>query len=64
MIDRILRLRDVENQTGLKKSQIYSLMREGDFPSPIPISQRARGWASSEIAEWIEGRKAARAEAA
>ncbi|MEL6794651.1 MAG: AlpA family phage regulatory protein [Pseudomonadota bacterium] len=56
----MLRLPDVEAQTGLKKSQIYALMREGDFPSPVAISQRSRGWPSSEIAEWIEARKEAR----
>jgi prophage regulatory protein len=58
----ILRLRDVEVKTGIKRSAIYQAIAEGTFPKSVPLTERAVGWVSSEIDDWIEGRITARAE--
>jgi prophage regulatory protein len=50
---RILRLPRVEDKTGLKHAEIYDRMREGDFPRPIPLGARARGWLEAEVDDWI-----------
>lgn len=57
---RILRRRDVEAATGLSRSAIYKQILEGTFPKPVPLSPRAVGWASWEVAAWILGRVADR----
>lgn len=53
---RVLRLPAVEAMTGVKKSTIYKAMSKGDFPLPVPIGNRARGWLEGEILAWIEAR--------
>lgn len=51
----------VQERTGLSRSTIYAMMAAGSFPKPIPLGLRAVGWAESEIAAWLESRKAERA---
>lgn len=50
---RILRLPSVEIKTGLRKTSIYDRMKEGTFPRPVALGNRARGWLASEVDEWI-----------
>ena len=57
---RFLRLRDVINRVGMKKSSIYALMKKGEFPKQIKLSARSSAWVESEIDEWVDSRVAAR----
>ena len=50
----IMRLKDVEQATGFKVSQIYNLMKEGKFPQSRRIGSRAVGWDSTEIQQWVD----------
>ncbi len=50
---RILRRAEVEQKVGLKRAQIYTLMREDKFPKAIRLGVRAVGWDSVEIDQWI-----------
>jgi prophage regulatory protein len=54
MPQKILRLRAVQDWTGLSRSMIYALIKEGTFPKPIPLGARAVGWLESDIQAWIE----------
>ena len=56
MANSILRLPEVENRTGYKRSSIYQKARDGEFPKPIPLGARAVGWLESEIEQWISER--------
>lgn len=58
---RILRRKEVEAKTGLKRAYIYYLMRRRQFPQTIPLGTRAVGWDSIEIDSWIADRAKARA---
>lgn len=51
---RLLRLKDVCAQTGLKKSSIYKLIAEGRFPRQVrsPFS-RVAYWDSDAVANWV-----------
>ena len=49
--ERILRLPEVEQRTGRKRSAIYA---DPDFPAPVPIGPRAVGWLESEIDSWLQ----------
>ncbi|MFE8147228.1 AlpA family transcriptional regulator [Brenneria goodwinii] len=50
---QLLRLKQVEEKTGLKRSQIYLYMKSGDFPHSIKIGPSSVAWLESEINEWI-----------
>ncbi|MBC6941929.1 MAG: AlpA family phage regulatory protein [Xanthomonadales bacterium] len=52
----LLRLPDVVRRTGLSKTQIYRLTRDGQFPTGIRLSPRCTCWASSEVDAWIRNR--------
>lgn len=53
---QIWRLKKVVEQTGLGRSSIYKLIKEGSFPKPVPLGIRAVGWVATEINAWIEDR--------
>ncbi|BBV09792.1 TPA: AlpA family transcriptional regulator [Proteus mirabilis] len=51
---QLLRLKQVEEKTGLKRSQIYLYMKGGSFPrSIIKVGSASVAWLESEIDEWI-----------
>lgn len=52
----LLRMTKVENLVGFKKSTIYSLIRTGDFPTPIQVGARRIGFRSDEIDRWVKSR--------
>ena len=56
---RILRLPQVMQQTGLKKTTLYALQAEGTFPKRIRITSYAVGWIEEEVQQWILRRVAA-----
>lgn len=56
----ILRRRQVEELTGLARSTIYELIKNGAFPPPVRLGKRAVGWLYREVEAWIESRMAAR----
>ncbi len=55
-IDRVFRLQDVLNITGLKRSNLYDLISKGMFPMQISLGPRSVGWLSSEIFIWQQDR--------
>lgn len=56
--ERIMRLPDVLLITGLKRSSLYKLIKQGYFPRQIRLSGgRSVGWFYSEILIWILSRK-------
>lgn len=55
-MQRILRRPEVERMTGLKKTQLDALEREGKFPGRRRLSARATGWLLTEVEAWIEER--------
>jgi len=52
----ILRIGSVKNRTGLSNTTIYMMVKNGEFPKPIPLGKQAKGWVSSEIDDWIQAR--------
>lgn len=53
---KLLRLTDVMQKTGFKKSWIYLLINQGSFPPAVKIGSRSVAWVESEINEWIAER--------
>jgi prophage regulatory protein len=54
---RVLRLADVSQRVGLCRSSIWRLVKEGIFPSPRRLSQRAVGWVAEEVDQWLKTRE-------
>ena len=52
----ILRMRQVQEVTGLSKSTIYLFIRQGKFKKPIRLGQNSVGWLQSDIEEFINAR--------
>ena len=53
---KFLRANEVCDRSGLKRSQIFYLEKNGKFPRRVKISERAAGWVETEIDRWIESR--------
>ena len=53
---RILRLKQVQDVIGLKKSQIYALANTPGFPQRIKLGTRAVGYIEREVQAYIESR--------
>jgi prophage regulatory protein len=59
MNEKILRLPQVVETSGLSKASIYRLEQAGDFPKRVCLSPGAVGWEQSKVQEWIKTRKVA-----
>ena len=53
-MDRLLRLPQVMDLTGLAKSTVWLWVSQGKLPKPIKISPRVSVWKESEIMTFIE----------
>ncbi|EQC01050.1 MULTISPECIES: helix-turn-helix transcriptional regulator [Photorhabdus] len=49
----LIRLADVMKKVGLKKSWIYHLIQQGEFPKSVSLGARSVAWVEKEIDEWI-----------
>ena len=54
--DVLLTRREVERRTGLSRSTIYRKMRDGSFPVPLKVSERAVRWRESDIRAYVDSR--------
>ena len=52
----IIRLPQVKQRTGLSRSTIYALIKDGKFNAPISLGARAVGWLDSDVDEFITAR--------
>lgn len=55
-MQKILRLPEVVEVSGLGKTAIYEAIREGRFPKPRQLSTKAVGWMETEIDAWQKSR--------
>ena len=51
--DRIIRIPEVLERVGLKKTTVYQKIQDGTFPKQLKLG-RTSGWLESEIDAWIE----------
>jgi prophage regulatory protein len=56
--DRILRMPEVVNTSGLSRAQIYVMISKGEFPKQIKLTSQGKiaGWLHSEIMMWLQSR--------
>ena len=65
-LNRMYRLRDLPQFVGLRRTQIAVLIKTGEFPKPINLSDsgRAVAWLESDLVAWQNARIALRNERA
>ena len=60
--ERLLRLRDVKQKSGLGTSTIYRRIADGTFPAPRSLGPNTVRWLQSEIDAWIKSLPSSREE--
>ena len=53
-MDRLLRISDVQEMTGLSRASVYKKVAEGLLPRPVRLSARCVRWRESELLASIE----------
>lgn len=53
---RLIRRKEVEAKTGLGASSLYAMMKKGEFPLCLSLSERRVAWIESEVDQWIADR--------
>ena len=53
-MDKLLRLGDVQDMTGLSRSGVYKMVADGRLPPPVRFSSRCVRWRESELLAVIE----------
>ena len=56
--NRLIRRKEVQAKTGLGASSIYAMMKSGEFPQCLNLSERRVAWIESDIDKWIAERVA------
>jgi prophage regulatory protein len=51
-LNRIIRLDELPQYCGLRRTQIAELITEGKFPRPVKLSTRRKGWLEAELIAW------------
>ena len=54
---RILRMPEAVSKSGLSRGSIYRLMKIGQFPKSVKLSERAIGWREADIDDWLASRQ-------
>lgn len=54
----MMRIKQVSTVSGLGRSTIYAYVRLGKFPKPKKLGERAVGWLSGEVYQWVAERAA------
>lgn len=53
---RMIRLPELQQKVGLKKSAIYDQIKNGDLPAPTKLGA-ASAWPEEEIDRWLAERR-------
>ncbi|MBC3942000.1 AlpA family phage regulatory protein [Sphingomonas albertensis] len=53
MSETLLPRHIVERRTGLKRTTIYSMMKQRRFPTPVRVGIRAVRWRESDISSFV-----------
>jgi predicted DNA-binding transcriptional regulator AlpA len=52
-LEGLIRLSDLVQLVGMKKSTIYNRIEQGRFPAPVRNGPRISGWRVGEVREWL-----------
>ncbi len=52
--DKIIRVKEVLDLTGLSRTTLWRLEKKGQFPTRLPLTAGSVGWRLREVQAWIE----------
>ena len=58
-MDRMMRIPEVVEVTGLSRTTIWRRVKSGDSPAPVRLGSmatRSTGWPESKIEGWLDSR--------
>ena len=55
----ILRLPEVLKRLSISRSTLLRSVERGEFPRPVLVGKRCRGWIEADIVHWAEQRRTA-----
>ena len=53
---QVIELKTVSELTTFSSATIYRLIKKGEFPRQIKLSERSSGWLLDDIKKWLEQR--------
>ncbi|GAB2805137.1 helix-turn-helix transcriptional regulator [Dyella kyungheensis] len=53
---RFIRMPELRHLIGLSRSQIYKMIKEGHFPSPIHLSEGTVAWCLPDVTDWMHAK--------
>jgi len=56
--DKLLRLPQVLEISGLCRSVVYKLAKQGQFPAQVTVGVRGARWSEKEVRDWVADRLA------
>lgn len=61
-LQRLIRLKELPTYVGLRKSQIQYMVKNGEFPKPVKLTEKGRyqAWPEDEVIAWQQKKLAAR----
>ena len=57
---KLVKLSVVKDITTFSSATIYRLIKRGEFPKQIKLSERSSGWLLEEIYSWLDQKKKSR----
>lgn len=51
--DRLIRLPEVMETIGFRRTHIYEMVKTGQFPAPFKPSGSASRWSENEVLTWV-----------
>ena len=57
---QLVKLSVVKDITTFSSATIYRLIKRGEFPKQIKLSERSSGWILEEIYSWLDQKKKSR----
>jgi len=60
MDNQIIKLPAVIKLSTLSSASIYRLIKKGEFPKQLKLSERSSGWLLSEVEQWLDSKVSAR----
>ncbi|MFQ3247977.1 MAG: putative DNA-binding transcriptional regulator AlpA [Arenicella sp.] len=54
--DKIIRIKQVLEMTGLSRTTLWRMERKNEFPKRLPLTAGSVGWRYSEVEKWVQDR--------
>ena len=54
---KIHREKSLVRLLGISRTTIWRMVKRGDFPKPISLGLRAKGWRWEDIEDWVRSRE-------